>query len=105
MYIYTFKERYGNHKQSFKSEKYKAQTTLSTHVWKLKQEDIPHSIQYKLICKAKPYNPSSKFCNLCNGEKTIIITQPNKSTLNKRTELTAKCRHREPYLLKNYKPG
>ena len=30
-----------------------------------------------------------------------MITQSDIATLNKRTELTAKCLHREKYLLKN----
>ena len=33
-----FKKRLGNHKKSFKHEKYAHETTLSSHIWKLKEK-------------------------------------------------------------------
>ena len=34
-----FKERYGNHKKSFKHESYERETELSKYVWKLKRKE------------------------------------------------------------------
>ena len=94
----TFKERLGVHKQSFKNRN-QCQTTLSRHIWALKDSNINYELKYKIISKAQPYNPKFKQCGLCLKETTIIITQPEISTLNKRNELTSKCMHRDKFLL------
>ena len=50
-----------------------------------------------------PYSNKSKRCQLCNLEKTII-SRPELGTLNKRNELASSCRHRAPFLFRNFKP-
>ena len=40
---------YGNHKKSFKHEKYKTETDLSNHTWKLKSEKKSFKINWKII--------------------------------------------------------
>ena len=42
-------------------------------------------------------------CNLCIAEKYYIICHPKEASLNKRTELISKCRHRDKFLLRNVK--
>ena len=96
----TFKERLATHKQSFNNRNVN-QTTLSTYIWQLKDGGKFFSISYKIVDRGKPYSSKYKKCGLCTKEKTWIITQPNMATLNKRTELTAKCRHREKWLLQS----
>ena len=100
----NFKARYAVHKQSFKN-RMQNQTTLSKHIWDLADASKSYSLKFKILYRAKPYTSKFKQCGLCIKEKTTIITQPENATLNKRTELTAKCLHREKYLLKNVNPG
>ena len=94
-----FKTRYANHKQSFNHEKYRHQTELSKHVWRLKEKNTKYKITWKVIQKAKSYSPSSKKCNLCTTEKFYILCKPTMATLNTRIELISNCRHRKKHLL------
>ena len=95
----TFKQRYANHKQSFKQEKYKTQTELSKHIWALKHQNIEHQITWKILQHAQPCKPGHQHCNLCTSEKYYIICQPEMATLNTRAELISMCRHRRKHLL------
>ena len=40
----SFKERYGNHKKSFKYEKYKYETELSKYIWDLHEQNKSSSV-------------------------------------------------------------
>ena len=95
----TFKERYGNHSLSFKHEKYQNNTSLSKYIWNLKSQGIPYNITWETVGKAPSYSPISNICHLCLLEKLIILTNEDAQSLNQRTELMAKCRHRLKYLL------
>ena len=97
----SFKSRYYGHTSSFKNPKYRTSTTLSQYVWDLKDNNIPHTIKWKIISKCQAYSPISKRCNLCITEKYFIICRPELSTLNNRSELTTPCKHRHKYLLCN----
>ena len=94
----SFKDRLATHNQSIKFRD-KNQTTLSKHIWSLKDRGKEFKISYKIIGRGIPYSPKFKSCNLCIREKAIIITQPEKATLNKRTELTSKCLHQDKHSL------
>ena len=83
----NFKERYRNHKTSFKLSKNRNSTELSKHIWKLKDENKNFDIKWKIIKKCKPYDNVNKKCNLCLSEKFIIICKNHLCTLNKRNEL------------------
>ena len=41
-------------------------------------------------------------CNLCLDEKTLICSSNPDITLNKRSEIIQKCRHKEPFYLDNF---
>lgn len=97
----SFKLRYNNHTCSFVNNSKRTATTLSRHVWKLKDQNIPHSITWRIIDKANSYSPSSKKCNLCTKEKYFIICKQEMATLNSRSELASVCRHRKKHLLCN----
>ena len=90
----TFKERLGNHLQSFKHSKYSTETCLSSHIWKVKSRGSSYAIKWKIIDRGRPFNPTSKSCNLCTTEKFYIIFKPQLSSINKRNELGAHCRHK-----------
>jgi hypothetical protein len=95
----TFKERYNNHQQSFRHEKYEHNTNLSKYIWNLKRCSIPFKIDWSILTCAPSYHPSIGTCKLCNFEKTHILITDHKFPLNTRSEIVAKCRHREKYLL------
>ena len=99
--IKTFKERFRNHVSSFKNSQYELSTSLSKYIWKLKNENKNFEISWNIVGEAKKYSPETKICNICNLEKTLIITEKEEKLLNKRHELLNKCRHREEYLLSN----
>ena len=94
-----FKARYSNHKQSHENEKYKTQTTLSQHIWELKAQNIPHSVEWKIIDRAKPFSPITGVCSLCTLEKFYIMTKPELATLNKNHEIYKPCLHRKSCLM------
>ena len=96
-----FKDRLANHTKSFKNEKYAHETTLSTHVWKLKEKNLDYEFKWQLMAKAKPFSPVSDICNLCTKEKYFIIFKSELATLNSRSEINTHCRHKKIMLLDN----
>ena len=52
------------------------QTTLSNHVWDLKDNNIPHEIKWKILAKAKTFNPVTNKCRLCLKEMYYICYKP-----------------------------
>ena len=100
----TFKKRYANHLTSFRHEKYMNSTELSKYVLSLKEKNIPHTIKWSILRKARAYSPGSRRCQLCLTEKLCIATAENDTLLNKRTELVSTCRHRRKFLLSQFCP-
>ena len=97
------KLRISNHKNSMKYESKRNSTRLSQYVWNLKEKNIPHNIKWEILSKTKSYQPGSKTCDLCNSEKWKILTADPEKTLNKRTEIMNKCRHKTKFKLANVK--
>ena len=98
-----FKLRYNNHTQSFKHEKHQNSTELSKHIWQLKRNKKPLTINWSIPSRAQTYNSESKRCNLCLTEKLHILNAEKHSLLNKRPELISKCRHENKFYLRNFK--
>ena len=97
----TFKKRFYGHRSSFTNKEQEHSTTLSTYVWQLQDNNVNFDINWKIIGRAKPFNPVTKKCNLCIKEKYHIIFQPESASLNQRSELFSTCRHRLRDLLAN----
>ena len=95
----NFKSRLGNHTKSFKNKEYSTETTLSSHIWDIKERDSTYTISWKLLDRGRPYNPGTKTCNLCTTEKFYIILKPHLATINKRNELGSACRHKTSSLI------
>ena len=95
-----FKNRYNIHTSSFKNKKSRNHTMLSKHVWFLKNNHETPLIKWEIIKRAnQPTNMYNK-CNLCISEKIAILKfEQYKDLLNKRDELTSKCRHRRQFEL------
>ena len=96
-----FKNRYYGHRQSFNNRELENSTTLSAHIWELKDRNEPYEIKWSIKGRAKKFNPTTKKCRLCIKEKFHIIFQPEDSSLNQRSELFSTCRHRLRKLLAN----
>ena len=94
----TFKQRYMQHKLSFRDRKY---ASCTKHIWKLKDNGENYKISWSIISSASAYNNISKRCNLCLTEKLYIMKADKASILSKRTELISKCRHENKYSLVN----
>ena len=90
----TFKKRYYAHRSTFENEDHENPTTLSSHIWDLKNKNKNYNIKWSIIDRAKNFNPATKKCRLCLKEKYYIIFQPDVATLNQRSELFSLCRHR-----------
>ena len=95
----TFKDRYKNHKSTFKHQKKENDTMLASHIWDLKKQNMDYKITWKILERAKPFSPVSKICNLCTKEKYFIIFEPEKASLNKKEELNNHCLHKFSQLL------
>ena len=96
----TFKKRYHGHKYSF-NHRGENSTTLSSHYWKLKDQNKNFEISWNIVDRAQEFNPVNRKCRLCTKEKYYIIFQPEGATLNRRSELFTTCRHRKRLLLDN----
>ena len=97
----TFKTRFYGHRNSFKNRNSEHSTTLSSHIWSLKDKNLDYTVKWKIIGRASEFNPVNRKCRLCLKEKYHIIFQPEGATLNERSELFSTCRHRLKKLLEN----
>ena len=95
----TFKSRLGNHRKAMKNERYRYDTTLSSHIWDIKDRGGEFEVEWKLIDRAQTFSPITGICNLCTIEKYHILFNPNLATLNKREEFTNFCLHKRKLLL------
>ena len=95
----SFKERFGNHKQSFNNVKYKTKTSLSTEVWRVKTQGGTPKITWRAIKQHRGFNPATGRCSLCLCEKLEILEHKGPNLINKKDEIVSTCRHRRKFLL------
>ena len=88
-----------NHLKSFKYEKYRKETTLSEHIWGLKDKGVNFELSWRIIDRASPFSPVTGICAICTLEKYYIIFKPELGTINKRDEINTGCRHKSAMLL------
>ena len=93
-----FKKRCSTHRSSFRNIP-KRHTTLSSHVWKLKDKMTPHYVDWSIKARGHPFSSGGRACDLCLTEKLVILTADPNTMLNKRNELLETCRHRRKHLL------
>ena len=96
-----FKDRFYGHRSTFENRDHPNPTTLSTHVWDLKDNDQNFETKWEIVEKAKDFDPPTRKCRLCLKEKYYILYHPTGATLNERTELYSTCRHRLRLTLAN----
>jgi len=97
----TFKQRYTAHKESFKHQNQAHHTALSNYIWNLKSNDTPFSASWSIMKQASTFSKETMNCQLCLTEKTLISLADRSTSLNKRSEIMGKCRHRDKWLLKH----
>ena len=98
-----FKGRWADHKSSFRNVQYKSKSKLSAFVWDLREKNINSVINWSLVLrKCATYRAGGEQCNFCFWEKYYII-KGDYHMINQKDELMGKCRHRDKFLLKNYK--
>ena len=95
----SFKKRFSKHKTDMEYQKNRTNTTLAGHVWNLKDRNEDYQIKWEIVCRAAPFPPISKKCNLCLADKWNIVFKSESATLNKRQEIFNHCRHKESLLL------
>ena len=100
-----FKQRFYNHKKSFKNRRYANETSLSAYMWEMKDKyNIIPELKWYIVKTVPGYSNITKRCMLCLHEKYEILNYPDQEELlNKRSELVSKCRHINKFLLSNYK--
>ena len=99
----TFIKRFGCHKSDFQNEKHKHSTTLSTEYWNVKEQNGRPKVTWRIVRNARPFSVKSGNCNLCVNEKYKIANYNGNDLLNKRTEVIAKCRHKNKFELARFK--
>ena len=96
----NFKKQFRSHRRTLATELEGEKTTLSTYFWKMEEEEKEPIVTWKFLeTGLSNYNPITKACQLCLREKYIIVFEPEKATLNSRTEMYASCRHKKAKLL------
>ena len=95
----NFKSRFRGHRTSINNQKYRSATTLSSYIWKLKEEKRNYVLKWRIIDRAPLYNPLTRKCNACNKEKFYIMYRRHMATLNRRSEVYSACKHRIMKLL------
>ena len=86
----TFRQRFTQHKHSFRHRSYLSTTELSKYIWQLRDGSKDFSFKWSIICRARPYSNITKRCYLCTAEKLTIINSQPDELLNKRSELISK---------------
>ena len=68
-----FETRYNLHNSSFKLPHKRSATTLSEHLWTLKDAGVIYKTEWTILDKTKPCSPAARKCDLCLAEKYYII--------------------------------
>ena len=95
-----FKDRLYEHRADMKDSRRNG-TSLSNYVWTLKHSNPPYSLNWKILARCPPFNPTTRTCRLCLMEKYLIMFRQEGASLNDRSEIFATCRHRLKPLLGN----
>ena len=89
-----WKKRLYEHTCDKNISSHRTATSLSGHIWSLKDRDRDFSTSWSILDRASPFNPVTRKCRLCLKEKFYIMYRPSNATINKRDEFWIPCRHR-----------
>ena len=82
-----FKTRYNLHISSFRLPHKRSTTTLSEHLWTLKDAGVIYKTEWTILDKATPCSPAARKCDLCLAEKYYYILLEKSRLLNKRSDI------------------
>ena len=99
----TFKERFNQHQSDFRHDKHRHNTALSKYIHMLKDNNTQYKITWSIHSRAHAYKPGSQHCDLCLQEKLAICLADPQTTLNSRSEMVSKCRHKRKHVLQTFK--
>ena len=97
-----FKSRYNNHTQSFRFISHIIDAELSKYLWTLKANRTDYHLNLSIKSYVHPDINVAQEGVICVWQKKWLLFWP-KVLLNKRTELTSKCRHRSNFILNRVK--
>ena len=98
----SFKTRYNLHKSSFKLAHKRSATSLSEHIWKMKENNANYKIEWEILSQCKRRQPYMNYCPLCVEEKHLIgKLRPN---LNQHSQFFYHCLHQRQKTLEKFKP-
>ena len=100
----TFKTRYNSHTHPFRDKKKQNCTELSKLYWNLTSVGKKPIISWSIEKHANAYQSGTNKCQLCLAEKVSILQANPSKTINRRSKLVSKCRHKNKFKLKNFKP-
>ena len=69
----TFKQRYTQHKLSFRKRNYSNSTQLSKDIWTLEDSNTNFTTNWSILATAPAYSNKTKRCHLCPTEKLYLI--------------------------------
>ena len=98
-----FKTRLYGHNGTFRHRKRANSTGLSKWIWYLKDLGVQYSLKWKVIDRARDFNPVTGVCRLCLLEKYYIMFNPAEATLNQRDKFYGHCPHKKKFLLSTAK--
>ena len=97
----TFKTRWNIHNSDVNCGR--RRTGMTDYLLDLKEKGVtPDSISWSKLATAYPRGRGSRMCSLCLTEKVLIATADRDFSLNERSEVTRRCRHRDEHLLTNF---
>ena len=92
----TFKSRYNQHNSDFNDAAKRGKTALAGKIHDLKDAGTPYTIRWKILHKHTiSERPAGRMCAVCNLERFAIAMADMNKCLNKRSELTSKCKHQK----------
>ena len=93
MTSWPWKNRYNQHRHSFRTETRKTSTALSQYVHEKKLGPDPR-IKWEILEKCSKRKPGDKMCNLCVSEKMqILLSSRDPKNINRRNDLSTRCNH------------
>ena len=100
---FSFKWRFTNHKSSFNHKEQAHSASLSTYVWKLKEQKKPFTITWSIRASVSTYKKDSRSYQLCMMEKTLIIIENKEKSLKQKNRNSKQMpRHRDKELRMNW---
>ena len=96
----NFKRRWPKHKSTLQNRNADGQTTLSTYVHKMRDDNLDPKVKWKVLESNIPdFDTVTGTCKLCTREKFQIALNPSVASLNSRIEIFSHCRHKALYIL------